>query len=122
MFQSGRQIPRNRRGRPSNQSKHDTSYLCFPLTFLQIWDIAKKRIKHLLTGHNQEIYSLDFSRDGQFLVSGSGDKSARIWDINSGHCVFDLKIEDVVLGEAGPIDAGITSVAREYQNHRNNLN
>jgi glucose repression regulatory protein TUP1 len=80
----------------------------------QIWDISKKRIKHLLTGHNQEIYSLDFSRDGQFLVSGSGDKSARIWDINSGHCVFDLKIEDVVLGEAGPIDAGITSVAREY--------
>ncbi|KAI5451116.1 general transcription repressor [Naganishia albida] len=78
---------------------------------IRIWDISKKRIKHLLTGHNQEIYSLDFSRDGQFLVSGSGDKSARIWDINSGHCVFDLKIEDVVLGEAGPIDAGITSVA-----------
>lgn len=88
-----------------------------PLAYLltaQIWDIAKGRIKHLLVGHNQEIYSLDFSQDGQFLVSGSGDKSARIWDISTGHCVYDLHIEDPVLGENGlPIDAGITSVARE---------
>jgi glucose repression regulatory protein TUP1 len=61
----------------------------------------------------QEIYSLDFSRDGQFLVSGSGDKSAKIWNIETGTCVFDLKIEDFVMGDSGPIDAGITSVARE---------
>lgn len=81
---------------------------------IRIWDIAKKRIRHLLRGHNQEIYSLEFSRDGQFLVSGSGDRTAKIWDINSGNCVFDLKIEDTVMGEAGPVDAGITSVAREF--------
>jgi glucose repression regulatory protein TUP1 len=62
----------------------------------------------------QEIYSLDFSRDGQFLVSGSGDKSAKIWNIETGTRVFDLKIEDFVMGDSGPIDAGITSVAREF--------
>jgi glucose repression regulatory protein TUP1 len=61
----------------------------------------------------QEIYSLDFSRDGRFLVSGSGDKSARVWDIEKGTCVFDLRIEDFLHNEHGPIDAGITSVARE---------
>lgn len=61
----------------------------------------------------QEIYSLDFSRDGRFLVSGSGDKSARIWDIEKGVCVFDLRIEDFIHNEHGPIDAGITSVACE---------
>ena len=59
----------------------------------------------------QEIYSLDFSRDGRFLVSGSGDKSARVWDIEKGTCVFDLRIEDFLHNEHGPIDAGITSVA-----------
>lgn len=64
----------------------------------------------------QEIYSLDFSRDGRFLVSGSGDKSARIWDIEKGQCVFDLRIDDFIHNEHGPIDAGITSVAREYRN------
>lgn len=61
----------------------------------------------------QEIYSLDFSRDGRHLVSGSGDKSARIWDIESGRCVYDLRIDDFIHNEHGPIDAGITSVARE---------
>jgi len=81
---------------------------------LQIWDIKQKRIRHLLQGHQQEIYSLEFSRDGGFIVSGSGDKSARIWDMATGSCVFDLRIEDLVQGEVGPIDAGITSVAREY--------
>lgn len=61
----------------------------------------------------QEIYSLDFSRDGRFLVSGSGDKSARVWDIEKGTCIFDLRIEDFLHNEHGPIDAGITSVARK---------
>jgi WD40 repeat protein len=62
----------------------------------------------------QEIYSLDFSRDGRFLVSGSGDKSARVWDIEKGTCVFDLRIEDFLHNEHGPIDAGITSVACKF--------
>jgi WD40 repeat protein len=62
----------------------------------------------------QEIYSLDFSRDGKYLVSGSGDKSARVWDVEKGNCVFDLKIEDFIHNEHGPIDAGITSVARKF--------
>ena len=48
----------------------------------QIWDIAKKRIRNVFDGHQQEIYSLDFSRDGRLIVSGSGDKTARIWDMN----------------------------------------
>lgn len=33
--------------------------------------------------------------------------------MTTGQCVFDLRIEDLVQGEVGPIDAGITSVARE---------
>lgn len=80
---------------------------------LQIWDLKQRRICHLLQGHMQEIYSLDFSRDGRFLVSGSGDKSARIWDVEKGTCVFNLQIEDFIHNEHGPIDAGITSVACE---------
>ena len=66
----------------------------------------------------QEIYSLDFSRDGRFLVSGSGDKSARVWDIEKGTCIFDLRIEDFLHNEHGPIDAGITSVARKSFSQR----
>lgn len=52
-----------------------------------------------------DIYSLDFSHDGRFIVSGSGDKKAKIWDIEKGRCAFTLGNEEV-----GPKD-GVTSVA-----------
>lgn len=36
-----------------------------------------------------------------------------MWDIEKGQCVVDLRIEDFIHNEHGPIDAGITSVACE---------
>lgn len=51
---------------------------------IRIWDIAEKKITMLLTGHKQEIYSLEFSQDGQILASGSGDKTVRIWEVATG--------------------------------------
>jgi glucose repression regulatory protein TUP1 len=59
----------------------------------------------LFEGHSQEIYSLDFSRDGKLIVSGSGDKTARIWDMETGGC----KVLAII--EPETIDAGVTSVA-----------
>lgn len=74
---------------------------------LQIWDIAKKHIRNVFDGHQQEIYSLDFSLDGRLIVSGSGDKTARIWDMVDG----TSKV--LMINDADPVnnDAGVTSVA-----------
>ncbi len=58
-------------------------------------------------GHQQEIYSLDFSRDGRLIVSGSGDKTARIWDMLDGTSKV-LTINDP---DSLNNDAGVTSVA-----------
>lgn len=60
---------------------------------------------HTFSGHGLDIYSLDFSRDGNLIVSGSGDQKARIWDLNKKECVHILGGDDV-----GPKD-GVTSVA-----------
>lgn len=73
----------------------------------QIWDIQKKRIRTVYDGHQQEIYSLDFSLDGRLIVSGSGDKTARIWDMSDGSCSV-LTISDP---DSLNNDAGVTSVA-----------
>ena len=37
------------------------------------------------------MYSVDYSSDGRFVVSGSGDKTVRIWDVDTGECVKILK-------------------------------
>ena len=37
----------------------------------------------MFDGHQQEIYALEFSSDGRLLISGSGDKTARVWDVGT---------------------------------------
>jgi glucose repression regulatory protein TUP1 len=74
---------------------------------IQIWDIAKKSIRNIFDGHQEEIYSLDFSLDGRFIVSGSEDKTARIWDLPEGTSKV-LTINDP---DSLNSDAGVTSVA-----------
>lgn len=72
-----------------------------------MWDIAKRRIRHIFDGHQQEIYSLDFSRDGRHIVSGSGDKTMRIWNIQDNSC-RTITISDT---DSLNNDSGVTSVA-----------
>lgn len=61
----------------------------------------------MFDGHQQEIYSLDFSTDGRLIVSGSGDKTARIWDMVDGTSkVLTINDHDSLNN-----DAGVTSVA-----------
>ncbi|KAI8369385.1 WD40-repeat-containing domain protein [Radiomyces spectabilis] len=79
---------------------------------IRIWDIAKKRIRNVLSGHEQDIYSLDFSRDGRIIVSGSGDRTARIWSMVDGQCLHVLRIKDL-----DQKDPGVTSVAISPDGH-----
>ncbi len=67
------------------------------LTFLvKVWDIQTRTIKHTFSGHEQDIYSLDFARNGRNIASGSGDRTVRMWDIESGQQTLILSIEDGV--------------------------
>ncbi|CAB4429467.1 unnamed protein product [Rhizophagus irregularis] len=48
---------------------------------IRIWDIRSQTISKLFPGHEQDIYSLDFSRDGRFIVSGSVKKIAGVTSV-----------------------------------------
>ena len=44
---------------------------------------ALSRCSNDLNGHEDAILCLQFSPDNAHLASGSGDKTVRIWDINT---------------------------------------
>ena len=44
----------------------------------------------VLSGHTGQVRSLAFSSDGTFLVSGSEDKTVRLWDVQTGRVVKTL--------------------------------
>jgi WD40 repeat protein len=39
---------------------------------------------HILRGHGGAVFAVAFSRDGKWIISGSGDQTARVWDATSG--------------------------------------
>ncbi|MBD2067173.1 NACHT domain-containing protein [Leptolyngbya sp. FACHB-671] len=41
---------------------------------------------HILTDHESRVWSIAFSPDGKTLVSGSEDKTIKLWNANTGEC------------------------------------
>ena len=48
---------------------------------LKIWDLEQGTLLKTLTGHTMEVISLAWSPDGQYLVSGSQDRTIKFWDL-----------------------------------------
>jgi WD40 repeat protein len=51
---------------------------------LRLWDVASGKQVHCFTGHEGAIFSIAFSRDGRFALSGSHDGTLRLWDVAGG--------------------------------------
>lgn len=47
---------------------------------IELWDIEHGQSVALIPGHTGQIFSMAFSANGRFLVSGSADGSVRLWD------------------------------------------
>lgn len=75
---------------------------------VRVWDIARQKLLCKLSGHSQDIYSVEFMpNDRNKVVSGSGDRTIRIWDIEEEKCIHCFTIDNVEAGK----EAGITSVS-----------
>ncbi|MEH1923091.1 NB-ARC domain-containing protein [Nostoc sp.] len=42
----------------------------------------------ILQGHTDSIWSIDFSPDSKILASGSSDRTVKLWDCQTGQCLF----------------------------------
>lgn len=47
---------------------------------VRLWDVERGVCVHTLTKHQEPVYSVAFSPDGQYLASGSFDKCVHIWN------------------------------------------
>lgn len=54
----------------------------------------EQNAERLLLGHAHNVCALAAAPDGKTLISGGWDKQARVWDIEKGETVLDLKGHD----------------------------
>ncbi|NET24944.1 WD40 repeat domain-containing protein [Okeania sp. SIO1I7] len=58
------------------------------LTKNNIQEITNHQISHkILQGHNDSIWSIAFSQDSTKIVSGSSDRTVKIWSSQTGECL-----------------------------------
>lgn len=53
----------------------------------KVYRTSDLAVLHVLTGHSNQVYSVDFSPDGQLLLTTSLDGTARLWRVSDGSLV-----------------------------------
>lgn len=60
---------------------------------IKMWNVDSGECKLILSGHSHEVTCLEyFTREDElYLISGSQDRTAKIWDCQTGRCVKTLQ-------------------------------
>ena len=98
-----------------------TCFLAFGLLVLASQGASAQQIRYL-QGHEDPVYAVAVSPDGRFLLSGSFDRTARLWDRRSGQPVRVMADHtNLVLAVAFSPDGrwmasgGLDNTARVYE-------
>lgn len=54
---------------------------------MKLWDPSTAKERVTLARHSAMVYAMSFSPDGEFLVSGSTDRSVYVWRVRDGGLV-----------------------------------
>jgi WD40 repeat protein len=58
---------------------------------VRLWDVAARRVRATLAGHQDVVYFLAFSPDGKTLATGSWDGTVRLWHVASAQPLVTLR-------------------------------
>ncbi|CDF36606.1 WD40-repeat containing protein [Chondrus crispus] len=69
---------------------------------LRVWSTSERKVLRSFRGRRSKVHCVAMSRDGRRVVSGSGDMSVRVWDVETGEQVGEVLVghTDVVLSVA----------------------
>lgn len=72
---------------------------------------AGDRLVLTLRGHERDVTSVAFSRDGTRIVSGSEDNTVKVWDARSGKALLTLRghTDNVISVAFSPDDKRVVS-------------
>lgn len=59
---------------------------------VRLWDAATGQLLLTLEGHTGWVHSVDFSPDGKRIVSGSSDRTIKLWDARTGQETLTLAL------------------------------
>ena len=51
---------------------------------MKLWDVSSGTEISTFKGHTSYVYSVAFSPDGQYALSGSSDNTMKLWDVSNG--------------------------------------
>lgn len=81
--------------------------------YLALLDSRTGEISRILTGHSEPIGTLAFSPNGELLLSESGDRTARLWNVKTGQEVLQIKLKEKGARVAFSQDGKVIAVATQ---------
>eukprot|EP00762_Andalucia_godoyi_P005782 ANDGO_06989.mRNA.1 Protein tipD len=71
----------------------------------RVWTLGVNRLRHALTGHTAKIHGARFNADARFIITGSHDRTLKLWDVGTGYCIRTIpcgsSCNDVCFGPTG---------------------
>lgn len=74
---------------------------------MRLWDLRTGHLLEVFQGHSNSVYSVSFSPDGLSIVSGSLDRTCRIWDLSPA----------TLSALAAPVSDSVTTVVTTTPRH-----
>jgi len=59
---------------------------------INLWVVSSGELVGSFDGHNGAVYSIDITRDSKYLLSGSADNTAKVWELLTGKLVATIPL------------------------------